>query len=467
MNRRLWSGLGKACRRTTAPIVLATAGAIAFAYAGFAAADQPQLVAPPADRAAFTRPTAIPSPGITSQAMVELGRALFFDTRLSGDGTQTCATCHKPALGFSDGRPTHPGRDGRPLPRNTPDLWNRAWSATLFWDGHAKSLEQQAQGPIENPVEMAGNLSQSAAALARDPKMVTAFATAFPQATTIEPASILQALAAYERTLVSPKTRFDAWIDGNDKALDSEEQAGFALFTGKAQCVSCHAGWRFTDEAFHDIGLPDKGDLGRGPVIKLPEANHAFKTPSLREALWTAPYMHDGSLDTLESVIEHYADHVSKRPTLSPDMPPVLALSHRERQQLLAFIATLSSDNPPKPPVTLPNVEIVSRDGTSPSSVLGPGETVGQKDKRFTPARVSITAGGTVTIVNDDKRTHNVRIDDPRMTFTSKAQEPGDRVVIAFPDPGQFNVICSIHPTMNLSIDVGPSKSAQIQEAPR
>ena len=380
---------------------------------------------------------------------MDLGRLLFSDTRLSGDGTQSCATCHQPQLAFSDGQALRTGRDGKPLARHTPHLWNLAWSETLFWDGRAKSLEDQARGPIENPLEMAGNLGQAANRLKTDPAMVAAFAAAFPGELEVDGTAVLAALAAYERTLVSPVTRFDRWVAGDEAALEEDEKRGFAIFTGKAQCSACHSSWRFTDEAFHDIGLPDTGDLGRGTAIKLAAANHGFKTPSLRESAWTAPYMHNGSLATIDEVIQHYMHGVVPRPTLSKDMPQVRALNSEERQQLIAFLGTLSSDNPPVPPQTVPKVEVATAGEISVSTL-----TVGQKDKKFTPGRVSLAAGQSLTIVNDDQRTHNVRIDDPRMTFTSNAQEPGDSVVIGFPEAGVFGVICSIHPTMRLTVDV-------------
>jgi cytochrome c peroxidase len=404
------------------------------------------------DRAAFARPKGLPPTLAPSQTAVDLGRQLFHDPRLSSDGTMSCATCHQPQLGFTDGHVRHPGRNGLPLRRHTPHLWNLAWSETLYWDGRAKTLEQQAQEPLEHPQEMAGNLARVTDDLRADPRMTAAFAAAFPEQSTLDGPLVLKALAAFERSLISPDTKFDRWIAGDAAALDTDEQAGFKLFTGKAECAACHSGWRFTDEAFHDIGLPDTGDRGRGAILKLAAANHGFKTPSLRELAWTAPYMHDGSLPTLEAVIAHYAGHVAQRPTLSKDMPPVLALTDAERQQLLAFLITLSSENPPQPPQTAPKIEVALSNISQQPSI--PTSSVGQKDKRFTPSRVTVSVGQSLTIVNDDRRTHNVRIDDPRMSFTSNAQEPGDSVIIAFPNPGEFGVICSIHPTMHLDVTV-------------
>src|SRR5215207_5509970 len=278
-------------------------------------------------RAAFARPAAIPAPAsnpVTPQK-VDLGRALFTDTRLSGDGSMACVTCHDPALSFSDGVARRRGHDGEPLPRRTPSLWNLAWGLTFFWDGRAPRLEAQASGPIENRREMGGDIAKAAARLAADPAMAARFAAAFPDDPRVTEDHIRAALASFERTLVSPKTRFDRWLGGDEATLDAEERSGFGLFVGKAGCVACHKGWRFTDEAFHDIGLAG-ADRGRGAALKLAAADHAFKTPSLRERVWTAPYMHDGSLASLEAVVAHYAEGVVRRPTLSADLPRGLRL---------------------------------------------------------------------------------------------------------------------------------------------
>jgi cytochrome c peroxidase len=402
-------------------------------------------------RAAFARPSAIPAPpgNPVTPGKVELGRALFEDTRLSGDGTMACVTCHDPALSFSDGVARRPGHDGEPLPRRTPSLWNLAWGLTFFWDGRAPNLEAQASGPIENLREMGGDLAKAAARLAADPAMAARFAAAFPEDPRVSEANIRAALASFERTLVSPKTRFDAWVEGDGAALDPEERLGFALFVGKAGCVNCHKGWRFTDEAFHDIGLPGP-DLGRAEALKLPAADHAFKTPSLRERVWTAPYMHDGSLATLEAVVAHYAGRVVPRPTLSADLKRPLDLSPEERGQLVAFLATLSSDDPPRPAAMPARVETLG----APAEPAVAASEIRQKGRRFTPGAVMVAVGQALRFVNDDSRTHNVRVDDPRLPAFSEAQEPGDTVVLGFPEAGAFAVTCGIHPEMRLEVTV-------------
>src|SRR3954447_23312739 len=204
-------------------------------------------------RRAFVRPESVPAPPgnpITPEK-VELGRSLFHDTRLSGTGAMACVTCHDPALSFSDGVARRPGHDGELLPRRTPSLWNLAWGLTFFWDGRALTLEAQVSGPIENPREMGGgDIAKAAARLAADPASVRRFAAAFPDDPRATEANIRAALASFERTLVSPETRFDRWVKGHDAALEADEIADLKLFVGKAGCFACHKGWRFTDEAF-------------------------------------------------------------------------------------------------------------------------------------------------------------------------------------------------------------------------
>jgi cytochrome c peroxidase len=402
-------------------------------------------------RAAFARPHTIPAPAdnpITPEK-VEFGRSLFHDTRLSGTGQIACATCHDPALSFSDGVARRLGHDGEPLPRRTPSLWNLAWGLTFFWDGRAATLEAQVSGPIENPREMGGDIAKATAEMAADPESARRFAAAFPDDPRVTEANIKAALAAFERTLVSPETRFDRWVKGDDTALRPDELAGLKLFVDRAGCVACHKSWRFTDEAFHDIGLTS-GDLGRGDELKLPAANHAFKTPSLRERVWTAPYMHDGSLSTLEEVVAHYADRIIARPTLSADLKRDLKLSAEERAQLVAFLTTLSSDDPPRPAALPAKTQVLG----APEGPVAATE-VRQRDRQFQPRAVALKKGQALTVVNDDTRTHNIRIDDPRMPAVSEAQEPGDRVVLGFPEDGQYHVTCGIHPEMRLDVTVG------------
>ena len=248
---------------------------------------------------------------------------------------------------------------------------------------------------------------------------------------------------------MSPPTRFDRWIAGDEQALTRNEIAGFRLFTGKAGCAKCHSGFAFTDYAFHDIGLPGD-DRGRGAVLRLPVAEHAFKTPGLREIGRSAPYMHDGSLATLDDVLRHYQSGIVERPTLSKDLTRGLALTDAERADLIAFLGTLTSEAEP----ALPDKIVAGKGGpTAPATRVS---TVSQDDKTFHPTHIALRRGERLWIVNNDTRTHNVRIFDPALDFDSGAQEPGETVEIAFPRAGSFLVFCGIHPKMELYVvDVG------------
>ena len=400
-------------------------------------------------RASFRRPAVVPFPvdNPFSPQKSALGAALFHDRRLSVDGSLSCADCHDRGKGFADGKAHGRGVSGRPLKRHTPTLWNLAWSSPVFWDGRARSLEEQVAGPIESPDEMALALEEAVARLAADPAMVQAFAQAFPERPQVDAGNLARAIATYERTFVSPATRFDRWVAGDEQALGEREIAGFRLFTGKARCASCHSGFAFTDYAFHDIGLPGD-DRGRGAMLALAAAEHSFKTPGLREIARSAPYMHDGSLATLEDVIDHYAGGVAERATLSRDVPRGLTLSAVERADLVAFLGSLTSEGEPG----LPGVIVPVQAGPT-----GPAQrvtTVSQDDKRFYPVHVALPRGGRLWIVNNDTRTHNVRIFDPALEFDSGAQEPGETVEVAFPAAGSFLLFCGIHPKMEVYVEV-------------
>lgn len=299
---------------------------------------------PPAQlwQSIFARPDTIPAPADNplTKAKVALGRRLYFDPRLSGDGTRSCATCHAPQKGYSDRRPQPLGRDGLPLKRNAPALWNLAWAPHFYWDGRAATLEDQARVPIEHPREMGGDFAIIVRRLRRDTAMQAAFAAAFSRSPKISEATILAAIASYERSLVSPVTRFDRWIGGEASALTKQEQRGFQLFTGRAGCLACHGGWRFTDDKFHDIGLATD-DPGRSAIDGGALKARRFKTPGLRSVYLSAPYMHDGSKKSLDDVLAHYAGGFEKRQSLAPSLVKDLRLSTQERAELIAFLKTL------------------------------------------------------------------------------------------------------------------------------
>lgn len=341
-----WKGLRAAA--LSSQIRAAAAGLVcAAAAAGIAPLQGRAADAAAPWRAIFQRPAG-PPPAPQDRPLtperIALGARLFADARLSGDGLRTCASCHRPERAFTDGRRKARARSGTNLRRNTPSLWDLAWSKQYFWDGRAPSLEAQIRAPIEAPEEMGGDWSTVVERLTADARMLAHFRAAFAQEeATISQATITAALAAYIRSLVSPRTRFDAWIEGDARALQPAEVRGFGLFTGKGACVLCHAGWRFTDDRFHDIGLRGD-DPGRSAVPGGTPGLRAFKTPSLRESAHTAPYMHNGSLPTFATVVAHYSGKFVARPTLAPTMNRQLRLSAQERADLVAFLRTLSSE---------------------------------------------------------------------------------------------------------------------------
>ncbi len=325
-------------------ILLLLALAALLSTAEAAMAEAPELA--PFWRTFFARPQ-VAAPSEVELLRAALGKRLFRDTRLSADETRSCATCHIPDRNFTDGRPRGAGRDGTDLERNTPSLWNLAGARSYYWDGRAATLEAQAAIPIQHPNEMAGVWSEIIGRLKRDAELDVAFHAAFTERPAIQPVTVLAALAAYERTLVSPLTAFDRWVGGDDHAMGTDALAGFKLFVGRAGCVACHSTWRFTDDRFHDIGLASP-DPGRGAVAGGVPGLASFKTPGLREVRWSAPYMHDGSKADLASVLDHYAGGLDRRPGVSSSLPRNLKLDRGERADLIAFLHALSSPEPPK-----------------------------------------------------------------------------------------------------------------------
>jgi cytochrome c peroxidase len=333
-------------RRTTLAIAVL---AVAAASAPVLAADSAKLIATLKDD--YRRPEAIPYPKDNAYSAVraELGRDLFFDPRLSAANAQACASCHNASFGWQDGLAVGVGFGMKPLGRHTPTILNLAWSEPFFWDGRAPSLEAQALGPIQSPGEMNQPLDKAVEKLKAIAGYKPLFEAAYP-GEGITPATIGKAIATFERTIVSGKAPFDRWVEGDEHAIDAAAQRGFVLFNTKASCMVCHSGWNFTDDGFRDIGLKSE-DLGRAKQVPdVPVLEHAFKTPGLRDLKQRAPYMHDGSLATLEDVVEHYDNGFVKRPSLSENIHP-LNLTDGEKQDLLAFLDTLNAEDPP---VTVP-----------------------------------------------------------------------------------------------------------------
>lgn len=294
-----------------------------------------------------------------NKAQAEIGKMLFFDPRLSGDGKISCATCHNPALGWADGLPTGRGHNGKVLPRATPTIFNVGFNKILMWDGRAGSLEEQAMGPITNPDEMHNTIKNMLNTLRNIDGYVKAFKKAFY--TGISENIVRRAIAQYQRAVIANDSPFDRWVKGNKKAMTQQQIRGFLVFKdpGKANCAQCHQPPNFTDYGFHNIGLASYGkknhDRGRNGQIAVALTDGAFKTPTLRNITQTAPYFHDGSAATLDEVIEHYASGGKVKTNLSPNMI-AFNITKQEKADLIAFLNALTSPwDPQLEHVQLPN----------------------------------------------------------------------------------------------------------------
>ncbi|GAA0245804.1 Cytochrome c551 peroxidase [Methylorubrum aminovorans] len=301
--------------------------------------------------AEYRRPLAIPFPDDNpfQAAKAELGRTLFFEPALSRDGDRTCATCHIPGKDWTDSNPRALRNDGGVMDFRTPTLLNIAWIETIFgWDGKFRGLETVARLPLTASGNMNMPPEEMVRRLSTDPNYVAAFAKAFPEPVAeggpVTQERIEQALATFQRLIVSGPAPFDRWVEGDVHALNPAAKRGFDLFNGKANCAACHSGWNFTDGSFHDVGVAGEGALGRGKFFPNSTAlRHAFKTPTLRNVARRPPYMHDGSLATLAEVVDLYDRGGIDRPSRSRDIRP-LHLSAREKADLIAFMESLDDN---------------------------------------------------------------------------------------------------------------------------
>jgi len=282
-----------------------------------------------------------PADSALTEKRAQLGKRLFFDSRLSSDGKVACGSCHKQEYGFSDSRAVSLGVGGQPGTRNAPDLANLAWSSHFFWDGRAASLEDQAGQPIENPIEMNLTLAEAVSRLNAEPSYLQAFDEAYGGPP--DEASLRKAIASFVRTLVSGDSPYDRYLAGNAAALDEAQLRGEALFfSEKAGCFNCHPDGALTNDGFFNDGsYVDGGDIGRQKVTGLPGDLGKFKVPGLRNVAVSAPYMHDGSLATLADVIDQYDRGGRGDPSTDPQIRP-LALSDQEKSDLLAFLQALT-----------------------------------------------------------------------------------------------------------------------------
>jgi cytochrome c peroxidase len=281
----------------------------------------------------------IPADNPQSPEKVKLGRKLFFNKDLSSDHSMSCASCHDPASGFSDGKPLAVGFHGKELRRHTPTVLNAAYNSYQFWDGRALSLEEQVAGPITSTAEM--NMPDETEFVRRlnaDPRYRQEFQAVFAEGPRLK--SVVKAIAAYERTLITSNSRFDRYAAGDKGALTLHEKNGLVLFIAKARCSRCHDGPNFSDNKFQNTGVGDN-DEGRFAVTQQESDRGAFKTPGLYNVALHAPYMHDGSLPTLEAVIDYYDRGGNEKKGKSLFLLKI-GLTSEEKQDLLAFLKTLN-----------------------------------------------------------------------------------------------------------------------------
>jgi cytochrome c peroxidase len=264
---------------------------------------------------------------------IKLGRRLFNDRRLSRDQSMSCASCHDPNRAFSTGRPLSVGVFGRQGPRNVPALINRGYGRAFFWDARIMSLEEQVLRPIQDPYEMDMTLHEVSVRVG------------------LPAEDISRALASYIRSILSGNAPFDRFINGNRRALSAQQQAGLQIFRGKGNCTACHVGPNFSDERLHNTGIAWHPSASSGQGTYLDDGGFvasgkakdrgAFKTPTLREVARTSPYMHDGSVATLEDVVKFYDEGGRPNPTIDPEIRP-LKLTVEQKRTLVAFLKSLS-----------------------------------------------------------------------------------------------------------------------------
>ncbi|MCU0404995.1 MAG: hypothetical protein MUE99_10655, partial [Chitinophagaceae bacterium] len=313
-------------------------------------------------------PVPFPADNPFNASKAELGKYLFYDPRLSTSGQIACASCHDPQLGWGDGKRVAFGHDRKLGARNAMTIWNTAFYTSLFWDGRALSLEDQARFPVQDHLEMNESLDAMEKRVQRYNGYRAMFAKAFEGDSTINLDRIFKAIATFERTIVSPKSRFDLFISGKPDVINDQELLGLHLFRTKAGCVNCHNGGLFADNKFHNDGqtlfASANEDLGLYNVTGKREDVGKFKTPSLREVVNTGPWMHHGNFPTLKDVVLLYnlgnpapiqKSYKGDRDSLLPKTSPLLKklnLSDEEVNAVIAFLSTITTTprrlNPPQ-----------------------------------------------------------------------------------------------------------------------
>jgi len=295
------------------------------------------LPAPPAGFEAVSAPADNP----TTPEKAALGRQLYFDERLSADGSRSCYSCHVCEHGLTDGKPKAEGALGKKLPRSSPSLWNIGYSTEFYWDGRSPSLEKQAMAAWTG-----ANMSAKAEDVAKQINALESYRQQFQAVfkSDATPDNMMQAISAFERAfLFCGDTAYDRWRTGDQNAVSEEVKRGAELFVAKAGCGKCHSGVLFTDLKYHNVGIgmdAPEPDLGRGKPANDPVLNGAFKTPTLRDIAQSAPYFHDGSVATLEEAVDTMLGGGKPIPNPDPDLKKV-ELTAPERSDLLAFLKSL------------------------------------------------------------------------------------------------------------------------------
>jgi cytochrome c peroxidase len=280
-----------------------------------------------------------------SASKVELGKLLYFDRRLSADETVSCASCHDPKMAFTDNAPVSTGIKSQHGGRSAPTVINRAYSLAQFWDGRAATLEEQAKGPIANPIEM-GMTHDAAVERIRNIKGYRPLFKAAFGSDDIDIDRMAKAIASFERTVLSGNSPYDRYKNGDDRAMNVQQVRGMEIFFDRAKCDRCHERSNFTLNAYSNIGVgSDKPepDVGRYAVTHDPRDWGVFKTPTLREIEHTWPYMHDGSLKSLEEVVEYYNKGGIRNRNLDPNMK-MLHMNESEKAALVSFLLALSGE---------------------------------------------------------------------------------------------------------------------------
>lgn len=312
--------------------------AVPLILAGLLAAGLAQAADPYAKFKEYYKPlpaiAPIPADNPQTEAKVELGKMLYFDARLSGDGTIACATCHNPALGFTDRIPRAIGHGAARGPRNSPTTLNAAFLSSQFWDGRAPTLEAQALGPLQANIEHNITLDKAIAVLKSFPEYQKRFADVFGGKDPVTPENLAKAIAAFERTLITPHSPFDRYLAGDEAAISSQQKKGMKTFVEKG-CVGCHNGPNFSDGNFYAIKVPGSTDEGRYTVTKKDGDKHAFRTQTLRNVALTYPYFNNGSVWKLDEAVK-----IMGKEMLKTD------LSKDEVEDLVAFLNGLTGEMP-------------------------------------------------------------------------------------------------------------------------